>query len=131
MKLRDAAVLFVDDEPFLRESMGAWLARKAGRAFCAQHGAEALEILGANKIDLVLTDVRMPVMDGIALIEKLPKAEPRPRVILVTGYNDLEVPHAHELGVDAVVEKPIDRHELLRAMQSCLGDADRQDNGRV
>ena len=131
MKLREAAVLFVDDEPFLRESMGAWLARKAGRAFCAQHGAEALEILGANKIDLLLTDVRMPVMDGIALIEKLPKAEPRPRVILVTGYNDLELPEAHGLAVDAIVEKPIDRDELLRTMQSCLGDADRQDKRRV
>ena len=120
MKLKEATVLFVDDEPFLRESMGAWLARKAGRALCAQHGAEALEILGANKIDLLLTDVRMPVMDGVALIKKIRGATPKPRVILVTGYNDLAVPEAYALGVDAVVEKPIDRDELLRAMQSCL-----------
>lgn len=127
MKLKEATVLFVDDEPFLRESMGAWLARQAGRALCAQHGAEALEILGANKIDLLLTDVRMPVMDGIALVKRIAKAEPRPRVILVTGYHDLELQEAYELGVDAVVEKPIDRGELLRAMQSCLADVDRLD----
>jgi|SRR5262252_8503642 len=120
MKLNDAAVLFVDDEPLLRESIGAWLAGRARQALCAQHGAEALEILGSNKIDLVLTDVRMPVMDGIALLRKIVKAEPRPHIILVTGYNDLTPQEAYKLGVDAIVEKPIDRDELLRAMQSCL-----------
>ena len=122
MKLKEAAVLFVDDEPLLRESIGAWLAAKAGRALCAQHGAEALEILGTNKIDLLLTDVRMPVMDGIALIKKIAEAEPKPRVILVTGYNDLTPPEAYKLGVDAIVEKPIDREELLRVMQSSLAN---------
>src|SRR6516225_10919006 len=127
MKLKEAAVLFVEDEPLLRESMGAWLARKARRVLCAQHGAEALEILAANKIDLLLSDVRMPVMDGLALVKKIREAEPRPRVILVTGYNDLALPEAYELGVDAVVEKPIDRGELLRAMQGCLAGVDRLD----
>ncbi len=117
-------MLFVEDEPFLRESMGAWLARKARRAVCAQDGAEALEILGAHKIDLVLTDVRMPRMDGIALVKRIREAEPRPRVILVTAFNDLAPREAHKLGVDAVVEKPIDRGELLRAMQQCLGSDD-------
>lgn len=125
MKLKQAVVLFVDDEPLLRESMGTWLARKARRVLCAQHGAEALEVLRANRIDLVLTDVRMPVMDGIALVRKIPKAGPRPRVIIVTGYNDLELLEAHELGVDAIVEKPTDRGELLRIMQRCLADLDR------
>jgi len=120
MKLKEAAVLFVEDEPFLRDSMGAWLARKAGRAICAGHGAEALEILAANKIDLLLTDLRMPVMDGIALVKRLQKTGDRPRVILVTGFNDPAIQDAHKLGVDAVVEKPIDRGELLRAMQRCL-----------
>jgi two-component system, response regulator YesN len=120
VKLKDAAVLFVDDEPLLRESIGAWLGGKAGRALCAQDGAEALQILGTNKIDILLTDVRMPVMDGIALLKKIAQAESRPRIILVTGYNDLTPPEAYKLGVDAIVEKPIDRDELLRAMQNCL-----------
>jgi CheY-like chemotaxis protein len=122
VKLKEAAVLFVEDEPFMRESMGAWLARNAGRALFAEDGAEALEILAANKIDLVITDVRMPGMDGIALVKRIGKAEPRPRVILVTGVNDLTLREAQELGVDAIMEKPIDRQELLRAMEHCLED---------
>jgi two-component system response regulator YesN len=66
----------------------------------------------------------MPVMDGVALIKKIREAKPRPRVILVTGYNDLALPEAYALGVDAVVEKPIDRGELLDAMRSCLANVD-------
>jgi YesN/AraC family two-component response regulator len=122
VKLKEAAVLFVEDEPLLRESMGAWLARKAGRVICAQHGAEALEILAANKIDLLLSDIRMPVMDGIALVKKIRKTGLKPRVILVTGFQDSALRDAYKLGVDAIVEKPFDRGQLLRTMQYCLED---------
>jgi DNA-binding NtrC family response regulator len=122
VKLKEAAVLFVEDEPLLRESMGAWLARKAGRVLCAQDGAEALEILAANKIDLLLSDIRMPVMGGIALVKKMRKSGLKPRVILVTGFKDLAAPEAYKLGVDAIVEKPFDREQLLRTIQHCLAD---------
>ena len=124
MKLKEAVVLFVDDEPLLRESMGAWLARKAGRVICAQHGLEALEILTENKIDLLVTDIRMPVMDGIALVKKIRKSASPPRVILVTGFKDIATGDADALGVDAIVEKPFDREELLRVMHQCLEDVD-------
>ena len=124
MNLKEAVVLYVEDEPFLRDSVGAWLSRKAGRVMCAQHGTEALEILAKNKIDLLITDLGMPVMDGLALIKRIPKARLRPRLILVTGSADPLMQEACELDVDAVVEKPIDREELLRAMRDCLGDAD-------
>jgi two-component system response regulator YesN len=107
--------------------MGAWLAREAGRVICAEHGAEALEILSANKIDLLVSDIRMPVMDGIALVKKMRKTGLKPRVILVTGFKDTAVPDAYTLGVDAIVEKPFDRGQLLRTMQHCLEDVVRLD----
>jgi CheY-like chemotaxis protein len=122
MKLNDAAVLFVDDEPFLRESMVGWLKQEVGRALCAEHGEAALAILAANRIDLLLSDVRMPVMDGIALVGKLREFASPPRVILVTGFSDLTLRQAYEMGVDTIFEKPIDREELLRVMQSSLSD---------
>jgi YesN/AraC family two-component response regulator len=121
VKLEHASILYVEDEPFLRESMGAWFKQKTGRAFCAEHGAEALEILAANKIDLVITDVRMPVMDGITLIKRINQATtPRPHVILLTGFSDVSLRQAYDLGVGAVLEKPIDREELLDVMQRGL-----------
>jgi CheY-like chemotaxis protein len=122
MKLNDAAVLFVEDEPFLRESMGGWLEQQVGRALCAEHGEAALAILAANRIDLLLSDVRMPVMDGVALVGKLREFRSPPRVILVTGFSDLTLRQAYEMGVDTIFEKPIDREELLRVMQNSLSD---------
>jgi CheY-like chemotaxis protein len=122
MKLEEATVLFVEDEPLLRESMGSWLAQHVGRAICAEHGEAALAILAAEKIYLLVTDVRMPVMDGMALVKKLHATPSMPRVILVTGFSDLSLREAYEMGVDAIVEKPIDREELLHAMRNSLAD---------
>lgn len=122
MNLKQAAILFVEDEAFLRESMGQWLEQKAGRAFCAEHGEAALKILSENRVDLVVSDVHMPVMDGVALIRELRDAEPRPRIILVTGFSDLTLREAYDMGVDAIVEKPIDRSELLCAIKQSLAE---------
>jgi CheY-like chemotaxis protein len=125
MKLEEASILFVEDEPFLRETMGAWLGQKAGRTFCAEHGADGLKILAANKIDLVVSDVRMPVLDGIGLVKKLNQTGAyRPRVILTTGFSDLSLREAYAMGVDAIVEKPISREQLLAAMRRSLTGPD-------
>lgn len=121
MNLKQASILFVEDEPFLRESMGAWLEQKTARVFCAEHGEVALKILVENKIDLLVSDVRMPVMDGIALVKRVYEAAKyRPGVILITGFSDLTLREAYAMGVDAVVEKPIDREELLHALHHSL-----------
>ncbi|HMF92601.1 MAG TPA: response regulator [Candidatus Angelobacter sp.] len=121
MNVKHASVLLVEDEPLLREAMGAWLARVAGRAFSAENGAEALRILAANRIDLVISDVRMPVMGGAALLEKINRSGlHRPAVIFLTGYSDLSARQAYALGADAMLEKPVDRDEMLRVMRRSL-----------
>ena len=121
MKLEAATVLLVEDEPLLCEAMSAWLGRVAGRALCAPNGKEALRLLENNKIDAVISDVRMPVMDGIALLETINRSSPgRPPVILLTGYSDLTLREAYDRGAEAMLEKPIDREELLRVMRDCL-----------
>lgn len=125
MRLEEASVLLVEDESLLRETMEAWLKQKAGRVFCAEHGVEALKLLAANKIDLIVSDVRMPVMDGIALVKQLTQAgPPGPCVIFLSGFSDLSLREAYHLGVEGVLEKPIDREELLALMQRSLAGAD-------
>lgn len=120
-----ATILFVEDEPFLRETMAEWLKQKTGRVLCAENGVEAMELLATNKVDLVLSDVRMPVMDGLTMVKKLnEETNLKPCVIFITGFSDLSLREAYEMGVDAVVEKPIHREELLRAMEHSLVAAD-------
>jgi CheY-like chemotaxis protein len=125
MELKQASILLVDDEPFLREIMGGWLTRVAGRVFCAEHGGEALKILAANKIDLILSDVRMPVMDGIALLKKVKETGMRtPGVIFLTGFSDVPLREAYDMGAEAILEKPIAREELLNIAQRALSEPD-------
>lgn len=121
MDLKNASILLVEDEPLLREIMGEWLGRIAGQVFCAEDGAAALNILASNKIDLLISDVRMPTMDGIALLKQIKQSpEPKPRVILVTGFSDLPLREAHDMGAEAILEKPITREDLLHAAQRSL-----------
>jgi CheY-like chemotaxis protein len=125
MELKQASILLVDDEPFLREIMGGWLSRVAGQVFCAEHGEEALKILAANKIDLILSDVRMPVMDGIALLKKVKEAGMRtPGVVLITGFSDVPLREAYDMGAEAILEKPISREELLNIAKRALAEAE-------
>jgi CheY-like chemotaxis protein len=125
MELKQASILLVDDEPFLREIMGGWLSRVAGQVFCAGHGEEALKILAANKIDLILSDVRMPVMDGIALLRKVKEMGIRtPGVIFITGFSDVPLREAYDMGAEAILEKPIPREELLNIAKRALSEAD-------
>src|SRR5215472_16803315 len=110
MEIKQATVLLVEDEPFLREIMGAWLERVAGRVFCAADGRAAMKILAANNINLVISDVRMPVMDGVELLKWIEaRPAPRPCVILVTGFSDRTLREAFHMGAETILEKPIRR----------------------
>lgn len=121
MELRQATVLLVEDEPFLREIMGAWLERSVGRMLSAENGREAMKILAANKIDLIISDVRMPVMSGIELLKQLNQSPaPRPSLIFVSGFSDLTLREAFAMGAEAILEKPIKREELLEIAQTSL-----------
>ena len=121
MQLKDAAVLIVDDEPVLCEIKSAWLTRLVGRVLVASNGAEALEVLAASHVDLLITDIRMPVMDGLTLLKKITDSgKPRPGVIFITGFSDFEPRDAYHLGVDAILEKPMDRDDLLQAVNRSL-----------
>jgi CheY-like chemotaxis protein len=125
MQLKDATVLLVEDEPVLCEIMGVWFGRVAGRVLTAGNGAEALNVLEANRVDVVITDIRMPVMDGVTLLQEInASGKLRPSVVFVSGFSDLEPHDAYDLGAEAILEKPIDRDELLRVVTRILMDRD-------
>ncbi len=101
--------------------MSAWLKRHAARVLCASNGQEALKVLAENRVDAIVSDVRMPIMDGVALVRAVAASERyRPRVIFVTGFADLSARDAYGLGVEAIIEKPLERDHLLRAVKHSL-----------
>ncbi len=123
MQLKDAAILVVDDEPLLLKLVADWFESAAGRVFVARNGVEALQVAAGNKIDLIITDVRMPVMNGIDLLKEVKTKQPHAsRVILVTGFADVEAREAYDLGAEAILEKPFGLDDLTHAAQRVLAE---------
>lgn len=121
MQLKDASILVVDDEPVLLDIMAEWFRSFAARVYSAADGAQALEILAAEKVSLVITDVRMPVMDGITLLRKIKaRGVYTPSLIFVTGFADIHAREAYDLGAQALLEKPIERDDLVDAARHYL-----------
>lgn len=85
--------------------------------FVAKNGQEALEILQKNKIDIVLSDYEMPVMNGIEMITEIRKSDLKIPIILVTGISDVDIViEALRLRVSNFLQKPIDVESLLEVM---------------
>ena len=111
-------ILVVDDEPDLEHLVRQRMRRdvRAGRyAFVFAHnGVEALERLNEDQeIDMVLTDINMPKMDGLTLLEQIPKVDPNIRSVIVSAYGDMQnIRTAMNRGAFDFVTKPIDFKDL-------------------
>jgi CheY-like chemotaxis protein len=123
MDLQDASILIVDDEAMLLEIFSNWFKPRVRKVFAAANGALALKILKAQDIDLIITDVRMPVMDGVTLLRKIHgTTHQAPSVIFLSGFSDIDPRDAYELGAETFIEKPVRREVLLGAAGRCLED---------
>ena len=86
MTHRSPRLLIVDDELHVRESLSAWFTEDGYDVVTAAGGKEALAVLGRQRFDVVITDIRMPGMDGIELQRHIHETEPEIAIILVTAY---------------------------------------------
>src|SRR5215472_15990563 len=125
MELNQPTVLVVDDESMLLAIFREWLEEENYRVLTAGDGAAALQILGQEHVDVIVSDVRMPVMDGIGLLKNLTsgslsKSADRPRMIFISGFTDLEPREAYGLGVEALMQKPIKHDEFLNKVRRIL-----------
>ena len=111
-------ILVVDDEPDLEHLMRQRMRRdmRAGRfeLLFAHNGVEALAQLKADRdIDLVLSDINMPEMDGLTLLDQIPNVDPNIRAIIVSAYGDMQnIRTAMNRGAFDFVTKPIDFNDL-------------------
>src|SRR6185437_8822985 len=96
---------------------------KGFRTFEAKNGREALEIAIENQINVILSDVRMPNGDGVELLNNIKERYPElPVVMFVTGFADMSLEDAYDLGADAVFSKPFDRKALFATVLRAVGD---------
>ncbi|MCE2436702.1 MAG: SpoIIE family protein phosphatase [Pseudomonadales bacterium] len=126
MKQESIKILVVDDEPDLEVLMRQRMRRdiRSGRysfAFAA-NGAEALEVLRAqDDIDVVLSDINMPKMDGLTMLSEIAKMDPDMRAVMVSAYGDIEnIRSAMNLGAFDFVTKPVDFADLRRTLDRTI-----------
>jgi CheY-like chemotaxis protein len=125
MQLKDARILLVDDEPDLRTIIAEWFRREGCHVLVAEDGVQALSIISTNQVDVVVSDVRMPVMDGITLLKKIKASGYKSSVMFVSGFTDVIKPReSYDLGVEAVMSKPVERRHLLAAVTRILAERD-------
>ena len=111
-------VLIVEDEAALRDLEQTVLTEVGYSVEVAENGEQALELLGEQDFDLVLSDVIMPVMDGYRLVEILAEQSPAQNIKLVSGYE--ERVNSERTGDLVVLRKPFDAFELVQAVNRAV-----------
>lgn len=115
------AILVVDDEERLRRALERSLCRGNWQTYAAASGEEALCLLKKKKIDLVVTDLSMPGMDGMALVRSIKRTVPSTKVIIITAYGSSEsMQEAEALGVGCYLAKPFDLSYLKSRVNELL-----------
>ena len=124
-----ARILLADDEESVRALVARALAEDGHEVIVTAVGGEALDRLARDdgRFDLLLTDVKMPVMDGIALALAAARDHPDMVILLMTGYADQrERAHGLDALIHDVIAKPFSNQEIRAAVKEALGSAARR-----
>jgi PAS domain S-box-containing protein len=115
------SILFVDDDPFILASTSHELGEKGYRVITAESGEKAISMMADERFDLVITDLIMEPLDGIAVLKRAKQLRPETIVIILTGYADVtSAVEAFRFGVDDYLIKPCDIEELNYRVNRCL-----------
>jgi len=116
-----AKILIVDDDPDILIVIRRLLETDGHEGVTAENGMRALELVKLDTFDLIISDLRMPSMDGIALLREIKALKPSLPVILVTAYASIETAsESVKLGASAYLFKPFKVKELLDAVKHAL-----------
>jgi len=117
----EATILVVDDSAEVLSGLSAILRQKYSNVLAATSAEEALEVLSGVRVDLVITDLAMPGMDGLELLGRIRRGQPETLVIVVTGYASIETAvDAMKRGAYHYVAKPFRPEEILIQVEHAL-----------
>jgi DNA-binding NtrC family response regulator len=111
--MKDYNILVIDDEVTQRDVLTGYLKKKGYKIFSASSGREGIEIAGRNPVDIILSDFKMPDLNGIEVLEQAKKINPEISFVIVTAYGTVEnAVKAMRLGAFDYISKPVDLDEL-------------------
>ena len=118
----DISVLFVDDNETIRQLYRRLLEKHVNHLYIAKNGHHGLELYQKHKPDLVITDMVMPVMDGLEMVKEIKKINPDAKIVVMSAYSEKDsfVESIH-LGIDGYLMKPVEAKKLLSLIDEFAG----------
>ena len=126
MRDKKAVVLVVDDEQGIRDMLSWYLGQREFEVHTAPDGRAAEEVLSRQPVDLVISDVTMPKLNGLQLLDAIGRLKPGPAVIMMTGFGTVETAvHAMRRGAADFLLKPFDLEHLISRVSEVISGAGR------
>ncbi|HEY4744749.1 MAG TPA: response regulator [Desulfuromonadaceae bacterium] len=117
-------ILVVDDEENARIALSKILAREGYEVASACNGYEALDYLRGREVELIITDINMPEMNGLTFLRELNRTHPASTVIMITAYGEVEsYIEAMNLGAFEYINKPLKVDDLKKIITKIFKDA--------
>jgi len=117
----DVTLLYVEDEASIREEMLDILSLDFGNIHVAQNGQEGLQMFQEFYPDIVISDIQMPMMDGIAMSKSILAVEPDAKIILTTAFNEqVHLEEAEKIGIKSYLNKPVDINILFETIKALI-----------
>jgi DNA-binding response OmpR family regulator len=113
-------ILIVEDETNLRHFLATALSRQGYSVLAAENGAQAIRLLAAHPVHLMLLDIRLPHMDGFAVCQEVRRRSGVPIILLSALQRPQDVVYGLELGADEYITKPFQIHALLARLHAVL-----------
>lgn len=114
------SVLVVDDEPAIRQILCRSISAAGYAVTEAVDGADALQKLELHPVDIVVTDIKMPNIDGLQLLKEVRSRWAATAVILITGNRaEVSAGEISQAGADDLIKKPFHNHEIIRQLTYC------------
>lgn len=121
--ITDISILYVEDQEEIRNSLSRILSRKYRDVFLASNGIEGIEAFKKHNPQIVITDIRMPLMDGLGMSKKLKEINKDVFIILTTAHTDLDYFHESiNIGINQYILKPIDNEKLFQSIEKCTNE---------
>lgn len=114
-KIKDLQVLFVDDEEEIREGTGTFLKKFFQNVAICKNGQEGLDYFKNNSVDIILSDVIMPKMDGVTMVKEIKKIKPNIFTVFITAYRE---PMEEEFTVDMYIKKPLSYEDMIMILNT-------------
>lgn len=121
--LKNLKILYIDDEPFIREDAVEYLSFHCDNVYEACDGKDGLEKYKELKPDIIITDIKMPKLNGIEMIKEIRKTDNTTKIIVATAFLETSyLVEAIELGLVKYLVKPIMENNLLNVLEKCTED---------